>query len=169
MTATLSGFFPLLCAAAAFGLAGCSERHATPASSTANGSAALPAPMPEEEDPSQDVIKAALPMGNVAATYRASFEAGQLKRIAEERKPQGAAARRGKYVFYGARLIEYSGAALQSDATLQLHFDMQGGLMSATGSAGKPDDAELSAIRNRAQLLRSHALARKSTRGHGGA
>lgn len=164
MPARSSGFFPLICAAA-FWLTGCSERHATPASSTANESA----PMPEEEDASQDVIKAALPMGNVAATYRASFEEGQLKRIAEERKPQGAAARRGKYVFYGARLIEYSGAALQSDATLELRFDMQGGLMSATGSAGQPNDGEVSAIRNRAQLLRSHALARKSVRGHSGA
>jgi hypothetical protein len=165
MTARLSGLFPLICAAAAFWSVGCSERHATPAANTTNESA----PVPEEEDTSQDVIKAALPLGNVAATYRASFEDGQLKRIAEERKPQGAAARRGKYVFYGARLIEYSGAALQSDATLELHFDMQGGLVSAAGSAGKPEDAELSAIRNRAQLLRSHALARKSTRGHGGA
>jgi hypothetical protein len=163
MTARSSGFFPLICAATAFWSAGCSERHAAPAANTTNESAA------EEEDSSQDVIKAALPLGNVAATYRASFEAGQLKRIAEERKPEGAAARRGKYVFYGARLIEYSGAALQSDATLELHFDMQGGLVSAAGSAGKPDDAELSALRNRAQLLRSHALARKSTRGHGGA
>jgi hypothetical protein len=170
MTARSSGFFPLIGAAAALWLAGCSERHATPVSSTTNEAAATleaqSASVPEE-DASQDVIKAALPLGNVAATYRASFEEGQLKRIAEERKPQGAAARRGQYVFYGARLIEYSGAALQSDATLELHFDMQGGLMSATGSAGKPDDIELSAIRNRAQLLRSHALARKSTRGHG--
>ena len=165
MTARSSRFFPLICGAAAFWLAGCSERHATPAASTADESATQPAPM-LEEDTSQDVIEAALPMGNVAATYRASFEEGQLKRIAEERKPQGATARRGKYVFYGARLIEYSGAALQSDATLELRFDMQGGLMS---TADKPDDAELSAIRNRAQLLRSHALARRSTRGHGGA
>ena len=165
MTVTSSRFFPLICATTAFLFAACSDRQAGPAPSATN-EATQSAPTPEE-DTSQDVIKAALPMGNVAATYRASFEAGQLKRIAEERKPQGAAALRGNYVFYGARLIEYSGAALQSDATLELHFDMQGGLMSAAGSAGKPDEAELSAIRNRAQLLRSHALARKSTRSHG--
>lgn len=160
MTVRPSRFFPLICAATALWFAACSDRQSTPVSNAANETA-------EQEGTSQDVIKAALPMGNVAATYRASFEAGQLKRIAEERKPQGAAALRGNYVFYGARLIEYSGAALQSDATLELHFDMQGGLMSAAGSAGKPDEAELSAIRNRAQLLRSHALARKSTRAHG--
>lgn len=168
MTARLLSFSPLICAAAlsaSFLLAACSERHAAPAASTANE----PEPPMPEDDPSQDVLKAALPMGTVPATYQASFDDGQLKRIAEERKPQGAAARRGNYVFYGARLMEYSGAALQSDATLELRFDMQGGLMSAAGSAGRPDDAEVSAIRNRAQLLRSHALARKSTRGHGGA
>jgi hypothetical protein len=152
-------------------MAGCSERHAAPASTTANETAAQSepqiAPLLEEDMASHDVIEAALPMGDVAATYSAAFETGQLKRIAEERKPAGAAPRRADYVFYGARLMEYSGAALQSDATLELRFDMQGGLLSATGSAGKPGDAEINAIRNRARLLRSHALARKATRAHG--
>ena len=44
--------------------------------------------------------------------------------------------------------------------------DMQGGLISASGSSGQPGDSEINAIRNRAQLLRSHALTRRSVQGH---
>ena len=120
-----------------------------------------------QDGESGDELKASLAAGTTPATYAAAFADGQLKRIAEERKPAGAPARHANYVFYGARLIEYSGAALQSDATLELRFDMQGGIESASGSAGQPADAEINAIRNRAQLLRSHALARRATRGHG--
>lgn len=160
-------------ALAAISLWGCSERPASPAAGPAAPSAThaepqtMPLP-PEEDLASQDAIKAALPMGNVPATYRAAFEQGQLKRIVEERKPQGAAGLHGTYVFYGARLVEYSGAALQSNATVELRFDLQGAVISSAGSAGQPSEAEISAIRNRAQLLRSHALARKSTREHTG-
>jgi hypothetical protein len=152
--------------------AGCSERHSAASSDAANNSSsqqATPESAPLQDAEPQDILKAELAAGGVPATYEASFEEGQLKRITEERKPVGAAARRADYVFYGARLLEYSGAALRSDATVALRFDMQGGLASSSGSTGKPDDVEISAIRNRAQLLRSHALARRSVRGHGGA
>ena len=151
---------------------GCSDRHsaAPPAAvddTSSQQAAAAVAPMQEAEP--GNILKAALAAGGTPATYEASFDEGQLKRITEERKPSGAAARRADYVFYGARLLEYSGAAQQSDATVALRFDMQGRLASSSGTAGKPDDVEISAIRNRAQLLRSHALARRSVRAHSGA
>lgn len=149
--------------------AGCSDRpsnESPPAVDDASSQQAATASAPMQDAEPQDILKAELAAGSTPATYEATFEEGQIKRIREERKPSGAAARRGDYVFYGARLLEYSGAALQSDATVALRFDMQGGLASSSGSTGKPDDVEISAIRNRAQLLRSHALARRSVREH---
>ena len=165
-----SSFFRASAIALSMLAAGCSDRHSTASSAavkdtSSQQAAAESAPMRDTEP--QDILKAELAAGGTPATYEATFEEGQLKRITEERKPAGAAARRADYVFYGARLLEYSGAALQSDATVDLRFDMQGGLTSSSGSNGKPGDVEINAIRNRAQLLRSHALARKSVHGHG--
>jgi len=156
------GIVLILALAASF--AGCSDRK-PPAQFTP----VEHEPTLEEKSQQQDVVKATLGSGKTAATYVASFAAGKLQSIAETRTPPAGTERRGNYVFYGgARLTEYSGAALLSDATVALRFDMQGALISAGGSAGRPGDDEVSAIRNRAQLLRSHALARKSTRDHSG-
>lgn len=151
-------------------IAGCSDGK--PPAAPPSPAAFTPAehePTMEEKARKENVLEAALAAGATPARYAASFEDGKLIRIAEERSPPGAAVLRGEYVFYGARLVEFSGASLQSDATLELRFDTQGGITSASGSAGKPADAEISAVRNRAQLLRSHALARKSSRDHGSA
>ena len=154
-----------LCWTAVTSIAGCSERHTVATTTTA----VTPQhePVQETADSSGDILKASLNSGNVTATYRAAFEAGQLKRISEERSADGSAARHADYVFQGARLIEYTGAALQSGATVELRLDLQGGLLAANGSAGKPDQSEINAIVNRAQLLRSHALARQASRSHG--
>lgn len=157
------GIVPILALAAAF--AGCSDRKPAAAFTPVEHE-----PTMEEKARQQDMLEATLGTGAASATYVASFDAGKLQSIAEARTPPAAAARRGNYVFYGgARLTQYSGAALLSDATVDLRFDMQGALICASGSAGRPGDDEVSAIRNRAQLLRSHALARKSTRDHSGA
>lgn len=166
----------LMCAMALLPAA-CSQRDPAPSPDAASSSAAPESqtrdtretllPSEQEDLASQEVLKASLPAGEMPATYQAWFDKGTLKRITEERQPERGAALAGEYVFYGARLIEYSGASLQSGARIDLRFDTQGALLSATGSAGKPDDAEISAARNRAQLLRSHALARKASRSHG--
>lgn len=157
--------------ALAASLAGCSDRK-PPAAPTPAAKPFTPVehePTMEEKAQQQDKVEAALASGTTPTTYVASFETGKLQSIAETRTVPATAVRRGNYVFYGgARLTEYSGAALLSDATVDLRFDLQGAVTSASGSAGKPSDDEISAIRNRAQLLRSHALARKSTRDHSG-
>lgn len=150
--------------------AGCSERK--PPEQAAAPPAAAPAPVTSDHEPvldeaPGDTVSGRLAAGETPAKYVARFEDGQLKSITEERTPPGAAVRAAKYVFYGARLVEFSGVALQSDATIDLRFDMQSGVTAASGSAGRPGDDEISAVRSRAALLRSHALAHRSTRGHG--
>jgi hypothetical protein len=150
-------------------ISGCSDRRVTPAASEANDPAATEAAaeaarMAHEETQPEDLVVAELAAGGIPTKYSATFEDGQLQSLSEERKSEADAVRRGRYVFYGARLTEYSGAALHSDGAMELRFDMQGGLESSSGSAA---ETEISEIRNRAQLLRSHALARRSARGHG--
>jgi hypothetical protein len=98
----------------------------------------------------------------VAATYAATFGAEQQLRIAEQR----ADSRNGEYEFRGARLLHYSGSGLSSADPIELRFDLQGVLTLSKAGAGPVPPAEVSAIRERAQLLRSHALAQRTTRDH---
>lgn len=149
-------------------LAGCSDPNAAIKENAASQALSENKLPPTPEMLAQDVLTAQIAAGGIPASYEAAFEDGQLRRIVEQRGAEGAAEREGQYVFYGARLIEFSGAALQSDNSIELTFDTQGTLTSSGGIHGTPDEAEVSAIRNRAQLLRSHALARRSVHAHGG-
>jgi hypothetical protein len=103
--------------------------------------------------------------GGVSASYAAHFDNEKLVRIEEERRAQGGAMLTGEYTYQGARLLNYRGAKPTAPASLNLEFDMQGALRSGQGPDVTEDD--VAAIRNRAQLLRSHALAQRSSRGHG--
>lgn len=98
----------------------------------------------------------------IAATYAATFGAQQQLRIAEQR----ADSRNGEYEFRGARLLHYSGSGLSSADPIELRFDLQGVLTLSKAGAGPVPAEEVSAIRERAQLLRSHALAQRTTRDH---
>jgi hypothetical protein len=98
----------------------------------------------------------------IAATYDATFEDGERLRIAEQRTDS----RNGEYEFRGARLLHYYGAGLSSAAPIELSFDLQGALQLAKSESGTLPPEEVSAIRARAQLLRSHALAQKSNQNH---
>jgi hypothetical protein len=62
--------------------------------------------------------------------------------------------------------LEYDGAALKSAATLKLRFDVQGSVITASADGAAASAEEIAAIRSRAQLLRSHALAQQATRTH---
>ena len=99
----------------------------------------------------------------IAATYEATFEDNERIRIAEQR----ADSRKGEYELRGARLLHYSGGGLSSADAIELRFTLQGVLEHAkSGSGGEVSQEEISAIRERAQLLRSHALTQKSTQDH---
>ncbi len=99
----------------------------------------------------------------IAATYEATFDEGERVRIAEQR----ADSRKGEYELRGARLLHYSGGGLSSADQIELRFSLQGVLeLAKSGSGGTVSQEEISAIRERAQLLRSHALAQKTTRDH---
>lgn len=151
--------FWLLCASL---LAGCARQEPAPPPAPPSDAAAHATTV---SDDTQDAPRAKLNGNGMAADYSARFEAGQLVRIDEERQAQGGAALPGEYTYQGARLLRYRGARLTAPATLDLQFDMQGALLS--GGGPDLDEAEVAAIRNRAQLLRSHALAQRASREHG--
>jgi hypothetical protein len=138
--------------------AGCSEKPAPAPDMPPAATATQPA-----ATDSANVTRAKLNAGGVAAQYSAHFDAEKLVRI-EEQRQQGGNTFDGEYTFQGARLLRYRGAKLSQPATLDLEFDLQGSLQSGRG----PDvtDEEIAAIRNRAQLLRSHALAERASRAH---
>jgi hypothetical protein len=147
-------------------LSGCSEHRSVPQptpQAAAQPQTPTTAAGPAEEQPGS-VIKGSAAPGGVAATFEAHLKDGQVQKIAEARTPTGT----GEYSFYGARLVEYHGSALQSAASIELKFSMSGGVIAATSSAGKVSDDEINAIRTRAQVLRSAAAARQATQGHGG-
>ena len=141
-------------------LAACSKQpqpeSAPTPSSTTESASELPAP-------SADVLRAEITAAGVPAEYAAHFSAQQLTRIVENRQTTSGTTT-GEYEFQGARLIRYRGAALNRTSQLDLRFDMQGVLQPGEGS--QASDEDLKAIRSRAQLLRNHALAQRTTRTH---
>jgi hypothetical protein len=141
-------------------LAACSD-GSTPQSAAARVTSRT-APSPLEAEPG--ALHAKLNVGGIPAEYVAHFEASQLARIDEQRQAPNSAPLRSEYTFKGARLLSYRGAKLSDVAQLDLQFDMQGVLQSGQGP--NVSDEEIAAIRNRAQLLRSHALGQRATKMH---
>lgn len=139
-------------------LGACSKEPAPPAS------APLAAAIPQAPDTAAaaHTVSSRINATGMEATYKATFEEGERLRIAEER----ADSRSGEYEFRGARLLHYSGGGLSSPDAIELRFDLQGALTLSKAGAGAVPAEEISAIRERAQLLRSHALAQKTTRDH---
>jgi hypothetical protein len=140
-------------------LGACSKEAPAPAPSTplvavARQTPAAPAPA--------ETLNSHINAAGIAATYKATFGAQQQVSIVEER----ADSRNGEYEFRGARLLHYSGSGLSSPDPIELRFDLQGVLTLSKAGAGPVPPAEVSAIRERAQLLRSHALAQKTSRDH---
>lgn len=120
-----------------------------------------PAPAPQPAA-TADTLSSHINAAGIPATYAATFGAQQQLRIAEQR----ADSRNGEYEFRGARLLHYAGSGLSSAEPIELRFDLQGVLTLSKAGSGPVPPAEISAIRERAQLLRSHALAQRTTRDH---
>lgn len=147
--------------AALFIVAACSKEPAPPAASTA--------PLVEQRaaDPQStariEEVRGKFAPNGIAASYRATFSDGHIQSLAETRD---ATAQTGAYEFHGARLMKYQGDGLLSAQRIELEFDPQGKLLvnRAGGRAASPE--EIGAIRDRAQSLRSHAVANRDVRGH---
>lgn len=131
-----------------------------------------PAPEPEPKtdatastdanDP--NVTRAKLNAHGVPAEYAAHFMDEKLVTISERRDSRAGATREGEYTFQGGRLLRYRGAKVRDAAMLDLQFDLQGVLQSGRGPDVTEEDIMM--IRDRAQLLRSHALAQRAARSH---
>lgn len=113
-----------------------------------------------------DVLVSAVAAGGIPATYRATFTDDQLRRIDETRTAGAATANENGYEFQGARLMSYTGAPLGGGGAIEIRFNLQGAVMVSRGASGEVTPEEIAAIRTRAQLLRSHALAQRATRTH---
>jgi hypothetical protein len=144
----------------ALALGACSKEPPTPAPPS---TPLVTAPAPVAEPAAQaNTLSSRINAAGIAATYEATFGAQEQLRIAEQRPDS----RKGEYEFRGARLLHYSGSGLSSAEPIELGFDLQGATTVSKAGSGPVPAAEVSAIRERAQLLRSHALAQKASRDH---
>ena len=146
--------------AALFIVAACSKEPATPTTTTTplvEQSAADPKPIRVEE------FRGKFAPGGIATNYQVRFSDGQIQSLQETREPS---AQTGSYEFKGARLMKYRGAALSSTATIELEFDPQGRVLVNRAGDKEVSAEEISAIRDRAQSLRSHAVAHHDVLGH---
>jgi hypothetical protein len=126
-------------------------------------------PAPQQTDDwslqAGEVVKAHGEIGGIVTRYEARFdEQGALTSITETRVAD-ARELAGAYTFKGARLLEYKGATIDDAKDIAITFNLQGAL-TAGGEDLSPE--EIAAITNRAQLLRSLALTRKTSQGHDG-
>jgi hypothetical protein len=117
---------------------------------------------PQSAAPAGDVLEGEITTGGMQATYRATFMDNQLRRIGETRASSG----EGEYQFQGARLMSYAGGPLSGAGPIEIQFNLQGAVTMSRAPSGAVSPEEIAAIRTRAQLLRSHALAQRATRAH---
>ena len=139
-------------------LGACSKEPAPP-QSTPLAPAIAPAKTATVNAPT---LSGQLNAAGIATKYNATFADAEQLRILEQR----ADSRTGEYEFRGARLLRYSGSAMSSADSIELRFNLQGAVELANSSSGAVAPEEISAIRERAQLLRSHALAQKANHTH---
>ena len=141
--------------------AGCSKQQpqdAAPAQPLVTPSAATANAQPTQ------AVTGSVAAAGIPTTYRANFASDQLESIEETRNAGSTTT--GRYEFRGARLLKYSGAALQGTARIDIELSLQGAVIAARSDSGEVSAEEISAIRTRAQLLRSHALAQRSVYSH---
>ena len=139
-------------------LGACSKEPA-PAQSTSLAPVVAPTKTATANAPT---LSGQLNAAGIAAKYDATFADGEQLRIVEQR----ADSHTGEYEFRGARLLHYSGSGMLSANSLELRFNLQGAVELAQSAAGTVSTEEISAIRERAQILRSHALAQKTGHDH---
>lgn len=100
----------------------------------------------------------------IPTTFVAHYMGATLRRITESRG--SAQAQHGEYEFQGARLLRYRGQTLDGADTLELDFDAEGKLLAARKGDENASEEDIRAIRSRASVLRSLALAQHATSSH---
>jgi len=105
-------------------------------------------------------------MKGMQAKYTAHLKNARIASIDEVRSMQEGRTARGTYSFYEARLVKYSGDGFTSSAHEEVEFDLHGAIQHAQSDAGTPSTEEIGAIRNRAELLRSHVLTQQAVQAH---
>jgi hypothetical protein len=161
-TQYLSGSLLLLSLLAA----GCGNRETPQSSSNASqpvtsSTPLVVAPQDSDDRPAPPVTVEA---GGMPTTLIAHYTGTALRRITEERgasEPQ-----HGEYEFQGARLLRYRGITLEGADMLELEFDAAGKLLAARKGGGEASEDDIRAIRSRASVLRSLALAEHATSSH---
>lgn len=143
--------------------AACSKEPPAPATDTAPPSTPLVEQRAADTAAATEEFHGSFAPGGIAATYRATFDEGKIQRLEETRK---ATSQTGTYEFLGARLMKYHGAALGSNDTIELEFDQIGKVLVARAGDKEVSAEEINAIRDRAQSLRSHAVAQHDVQGH---
>jgi putative lipoprotein len=126
--------------------------------------------------PAERPVEGTLVSGSVTSKYSASFRSGSLVSIQEERDAGDAGKSGAEYQFKEGRLLRYielgtrTGAAGKQQVEFDFAFDDTGEMLAARktvdDTAMKPDISDIYAARNRADLLRNHALALKASRDH---
>jgi hypothetical protein len=138
-------------------LAGCSKPPAAPSE---------PLVIAPAEPAADQTVQASISSNTFESKYTAHLKNGRIARIDETRSARDGHSARGTYSFYEARLIEYNGDAIDSAEHEEVEFDLHGAIKQSQGAAGPLGAAEISAIRNRAELLRSHALTQEAVQLH---
>lgn len=115
----------------------------------------------------QASIRGSLTLNGMQTKYTAHLKNARIASIDEVRLTQGGRTpQQGTYSFYEARLVKYSGDAFAAAEREEVVFDLHGAIKESRSDAGTPSSGEIDAIRNRAELLRSHALTQQAVQAH---
>ncbi len=127
--------------------------------------------------PAERPVEGTLVSGSVTSKYAATFRNGSLVSIQEDRDAGALGKAGAEYQFKEGRLLRYIELGMRNEPAgkqqveFDFAFDDSGEVLAArktvNDTAMKPEDADIHAARNRADLLRSHALALKASREHG--
>lgn len=121
-------------------------------------------------------LEGSLATAGTVSRYTAQFQDDKLISIQEERDAGAGGKAGAEYQFKEGRLLRYAELGQRAGPSgsvrieLDFAFDDTGELLAATKTVddvgAKPDEAEIHAARNRAELLRNHALAQRASREH---
>jgi hypothetical protein len=111
-------------------------------------------------------LRSSITSDNMETKYIAKLKNGRIAQIEETRSASDGRSAKGAYTFFEARLIKYSGDGINATGHEEVEFDLHGAIKRSQAGSGSLSLDEVAAIRNRAELLRSHALTQKEVQAH---